>query len=61
VTLYDHLPRRTCTAAEPMPHEDRNHYFWTHPDAKEVEPFFNLVIYWCPNCALNFHAPKRSH
>ena len=56
---YTPLPRRTCTADEPMRHEDRDRYQWGHPDAVEVMPFFNLVVYTCPHCKHTFHAEPR--
>jgi hypothetical protein len=53
------LARRYCTADSPMPHEDRDRYQWGHPDATEVMPFFNLVVYTCPHCKHTFHAEPR--
>jgi hypothetical protein len=53
------LPPRTCTASEPMRHEDKDRYFWTHMDADEVMPFFNLVVYKCRHCGHTFHAEPR--
>lgn len=54
------LPRRYCTADEPMPQADKNRYHWGHADAEYVEPFFNLALYRCPHCKLTFHAAKRA-
>lgn len=59
VFLGSGLPRRYCEAGAPMPMADRNRYQWGHPDAVEVRPFFNLVIYRCPHCQLEFHAAPR--
>jgi uncharacterized Fe-S cluster protein YjdI len=56
---YIPLHRRYCTAEHPMPIEDKDRYQWGHPDAVEVEPFFNLVIYTCPHCNHTFHALPR--
>lgn len=53
------LPRRTCTAASPMPMADRDKYQWGHPDATGVAPWYNLTIYLCPHCGITFHAPAR--
>lgn len=50
---------RRCTAAAPMPMEQKDAYFWIHADAKEVVPFFNLVAYQCQNCGLTFCARPR--
>lgn len=58
---YGHLPRRACTAAAPMDHTDKDAYRWTHADAVAIEPFFNLMLYQCPHCALCFTAHPREH
>lgn len=58
--LASGLPRRYCTAASPMTVADKDKYQWGHPDATEVMPFFNLVVYRCPHCGLHFHAPART-
>jgi hypothetical protein len=57
---YSALPRRFCTPEQPMQHEERDHYQWSHPDAAEVMPFFNLVVYTCPHCKHTFHAEPRT-
>lgn len=53
------LSRRWCTADSPMAPADRDSYQWGHPDAVDVAPLYNLMIYTCPHCGLTFHAPKR--
>lgn len=57
---YSALPRRLCTQAEPMQHEFRDHYQWSHPEAEAVQPYFNLVVYTCPHCKHTFHAEPRT-
>jgi hypothetical protein len=59
VYVASSLPRRYCTAASPMQAADKDKYQWGHPDAAPLRPWFNLVIYLCPHCALEFHAPPR--
>lgn len=54
------LPRRYCEAGNPMPMADKDKYQWGHPDAVEVAPLYNLMIYRCPHCGLHFHAPART-
>ena len=51
---YGHLMRRLCTAEAPMAMADKDRYRWSHPDAKVLGPFFNLVRCECPHCGLNF-------
>lgn len=53
------MERRDCTAEAPMNMEERHKYYWIHHDAKEVEPFFNLMLYKCPHCGMTFHARPR--
>jgi hypothetical protein len=48
------LERRVCTAASPMQRADKDLYWWGHPDAVKLRPFFNLVLYECPNCKMAF-------
>lgn len=55
------MEKRYCTAAAPMPPEQKDAFFWIHADAQEVMPFFNLVVYECPHCKLAFHALPRYH
>jgi hypothetical protein len=59
IYYYTPLPPRVCSADAPMPVEDRDRYQWSHPDAEEVMPFFNLVVYTCPYCKHTFHAEPR--
>jgi hypothetical protein len=54
------LPRRSCTAESPMQEADKGKYQWSHADALDVAPFFNLMVYKCPYCGTKFHAPKRT-
>lgn len=61
VYLPSGLPRRHCTASEPMKMADKDSYQWGHPDATYVSDFFNLAIFQCPNCGLTFHAPPRQN
>ncbi len=56
---YGHLERRCCTAGSPMAEADKDKFMWGHPDAKAIEPFFNLVRYECPHCKLSFNASPR--
>lgn len=59
ISVQPKLSRRICTAEEPMKEEDKSKYQWGHPDAKYVEPFFNLALYTCPHCNLTFHTQPR--
>jgi hypothetical protein len=53
------MPRRYCTAKEPMAAADKDSFQWGHNDAVAMAPLFNLVIYRCPHCHHTFHAPPR--
>ena len=53
------LARRYCEIRSPMPIADKDKYQWGHPDAVEMAPFFNLMVYECPHCKHVFHAEKR--
>jgi hypothetical protein len=42
-----------------MPIEDKDSYWWHHPDAVELSPFFNLVLHECPHCKFTFPCLPR--
>ncbi len=48
-----------CSKEQPMAMEDRQKYYWSHPDATFLRPFFNLGLYQCPHCNLTFHCEMR--
>ena len=58
-TRYGGLERRVCTADAPMQAVDKDRYRWGHPDAVEVQPYFNLVLCHCPHCDLSFTCLPR--
>lgn len=58
--LFGHLERRICTKEAPMKMEQKDDYRWGHPDAAEVKPFFNLMLYDCPHCGLTFASYPRA-